>query len=481
MHGSTWSYLNNLISRTKIGETTDGKSVCRMHTLRATCYEHNWTCSVPWLVFLLCVKTLQMTMTIRQGETTCRWHIAVKASNAGSNARSSYYRDVRGQRSNVPSPWSVETYSRSWSCQERLHDMTDAQKVISVLSSHKASKETWPEKNQLRVEKKQTNRRNICSTTNKELHNHTLGTLADTRKHLRVCMHQELLDHCPTWRRSRKWAFVRNFWTDCLLHVTMEPSSWLRQKPTKDLTHGTISFQHRIRRNEQTVKVCAVCVSLILRGATLSTQTELEMKITKTSVSSMYPCLHDFQWCGERCCTARSKRQNNYQTQQALNRRNTNNREEEQKYWDKPQTEAVRQNTADDMTMMHEGETMKQKSGSTCPVPVVLSKQATHAPRLTVQTLAPCWAKKSPPQKMRNHFRWSPSPAHADLMLMDLPMTQTSPAELQNDRRHTETDSTLRLSGAGHSRSSHFGSFRSSKSGIRMRRDPIMLWVLWPL
>ena len=29
---------------------------------------------------------------------------------------------------------------------------------------------------------------------------------------------------------------------------------------------------------------------------------------------------------------------------------------------------------------------------------------------------------------------------------MDLPMTQTSPAEFQYDRRHTETDSTLRLS-----------------------------------
>ena len=47
------------------------------------------------------------------------------------------------------------------------------------------------------------------------------------------------------------------------------------------------------------------------------------------------------------------------------------------------------------VTMIHEGETMKQMSWSTCPVTVVLSKQATHAPRLTLQTLAPCWAKKS--------------------------------------------------------------------------------------
>ena len=101
-----------------------------------------------------------------------------------------------------------------------------------------------------------------------------------------------------------------------------------------------------------------------------------------------------------------------------------------------------------------------------CPgahAPVVLSKQATHAPRLTVQTLAPCGAKKCPPQKIRYHFRWSPIPAHADLMFMDLPMTQTSPAEFQYDRRHTETYSTLRLSGAGHSRSSNVRTFDTKK------------------
>ena len=43
-----------------------------------------------------------------------------------------------------------------------------------------------------------------CSTTNKELHNFTRCTPADTRRHHRVCMHQELLDR--------------------LLHVTTEPS-----------------------------------------------------------------------------------------------------------------------------------------------------------------------------------------------------------------------------------------------------------------
>ena len=41
-----------------------------MRTLRATRNEHNWTCTVPWHVFPLCVKTLQMTMTmIHEGET----------------------------------------------------------------------------------------------------------------------------------------------------------------------------------------------------------------------------------------------------------------------------------------------------------------------------------------------------------------------------------------------------------------------------
>ena len=78
-------------------------------------------------------------------------------------------------------------------------------------------------------------------------------------------------------------------------------------------------------------------------------------------------------------------------------------------------------------------------------------------------------------KKMRCHFRWSASPAIADVMFMDTPMTQTSPAEFQSDRRHTETDSTLRLSGAGHSRSSHLGSFRYKTVAIRLRRDPIML------
>ena len=65
-------------------------------------------------------------------------------------------------------------------------------------------------------------------------------------------------------------------------------------------------------------------------------------------------------------------------------------------------------------------------------------------------------------KQMRYHFSWSSSPSHADLMFMDLPMTHASPADFQSDRRHTETDSTLRLSGAGHSKST-WGTFDTNK------------------
>ena len=44
-------------------ERTDGKSVSRVHTLRAARNKHDWTCTVPWHVFQRCVRTLQMTMT----------------------------------------------------------------------------------------------------------------------------------------------------------------------------------------------------------------------------------------------------------------------------------------------------------------------------------------------------------------------------------------------------------------------------------
>ena len=41
------------------------------------------------------------------------------------------------------------------------------------------------------------------------------------QRHLRVCMHRELLDHCPTWRRRRRWASVKKFWTDCFTRFTL--------------------------------------------------------------------------------------------------------------------------------------------------------------------------------------------------------------------------------------------------------------------
>ena len=110
-------------------EWTDGKSVSRMHTLRATRNEHDWTCTVPWHVFLLCVKTLQMTMTLmREGETmkqsgsTCP--VTVVLSMQATHAprlKTQGYRDVRGsdQTSLVPEVSRRTPGSRS--CQERLH------------------------------------------------------------------------------------------------------------------------------------------------------------------------------------------------------------------------------------------------------------------------------------------------------------------------------------------------------------------------
>ena len=61
--------------------------------------------------------------------------------------------------------------------------------------THKASKETWPEKNQLRVEKKHTNRQNKCCTRDNELHNLIRGTPADTTGD------------------TKEYACIWNFWT----------------------------------------------------------------------------------------------------------------------------------------------------------------------------------------------------------------------------------------------------------------------------
>ena len=48
--------------RERSKERTDGKSVSRLRFCHTAYNEHDWTCTVPWHVFLLCVKTLQMTM-----------------------------------------------------------------------------------------------------------------------------------------------------------------------------------------------------------------------------------------------------------------------------------------------------------------------------------------------------------------------------------------------------------------------------------
>ena len=118
------------------------------------------------------------------------------------------------------------------------------------------------------------------------------------------------------------------------------------------------------------------------------------------------------------------------------------------------------------MTMIREVETTKQISRGTCSVTVVLSKAGNACPKAhTTKDVALSGQKV---KKMRYNFRWSPSPVHADLMFMDPPMTQTSPAEFQSDRSHTETDSpAIRDPPA-------WGAF-DTKVAIRLRRDPIML------
>ena len=80
------------------------------------------------------------------------------------------------------------------------------------------------------------------------------------------------------------------------------------------------------------------------------------------------------------------------------------------------------------------------EAGNACP-----KAHATNAGALP--------GRKVPPPQNAVSFQMESNSGPCDLVFMDLPMTQTSPAEFQFDRRHTETDSTLRLSGAGHSRS----------------------------
>ena len=80
----------------------------------------------------------------------------------------------------------------------------------------------------------------------------------ETPKSMRASGTSGPLPHVATEARMG----IRQELLDPLLHVTTEPSSSLQQKPTKDLTHGVILFRHQIRRNEQTVSVGAVYVSL---------------------------------------------------------------------------------------------------------------------------------------------------------------------------------------------------------------------------
>ena len=73
--------------------------------------------------------------------------------------------------------------------------------------------ETEIEKNQLRFEKKQTNRQIKCYTSDKELQILIRGTLADTRRHQRVASGASgPLLHLATKQNK---TFVRNFWTGC--------------------------------------------------------------------------------------------------------------------------------------------------------------------------------------------------------------------------------------------------------------------------
>ena len=79
--------------------------------------------------------------------------------------------------------------------------------------SHKASKETWPEKNQLRVEKNRpTDTTNVPQQT-KELHNLIRGT---------ACI-RSFRTIAP--RRDETKKNIRQELLDRLLHVTTEPSS----------------------------------------------------------------------------------------------------------------------------------------------------------------------------------------------------------------------------------------------------------------
>ena len=123
----------------------------------------------------------------------------------------------------------------------------------------KASTEPWPEKNQLRVEKKQTNRQIKCATTNKELHNLIRGTPAPrgdggenglssgtsgpiaSREYGVV-----FLTAAKTYKGSVRQGVLPHHLVGFLLR-----------------TQDMILFQHRVRRDGQTERVCAEYASMI--------------------------------------------------------------------------------------------------------------------------------------------------------------------------------------------------------------------------
>ena len=174
----------------------------------------------------------------------------------------------------------------------------------------------------------------------------------------------------------------------------------------------------------------------------------------------------DFQGCSEHCCTTRSRRQNN--NHDSVSAPSTRHKQQGRR------TEVLRQATNRGgtqlcvktlqmtVTMIHEGETMKQMSWSTCPVTVVLSKAGNPCPKAHTTNAGALPGQKVPPlQKNPVSFQMESKSGpcgldvhgHADDA--DFTKQKSNPVGA-----HAETDLTLRLSGSSHSRSSHMVSLR---------------------
>ena len=97
-------------------------------------------------------------------------------------------------------------------------------------------------------------------------------------RHQRVRMHRELPDYCPTWRRNKKkhyyWPIASRDNGAVLLTATKTNKESVRRGFLTlgvflPRTQDMILFQHRVRRDEQTERVCAENASLIpIRRAT---------------------------------------------------------------------------------------------------------------------------------------------------------------------------------------------------------------------